>query len=119
MDSSWLSETSSEIANYLYEHISPSGDEQTAGTQALSSLRALSKGFWITDLPTNDYEPLENSPVAKEVSVFFFLLSLRCSICCIVSRAPNNCSSVTGRTKKVIKTTYSIYLSGIQTNDRQ
>ena len=77
MDSSWLSETSSEIVNYLYEHITPSGDEQTAGTQALSSLRALSKGFWITDLPTNDYEPIENSPVAKEVSVFCFLL-LRC-----------------------------------------
>ena len=75
MDSSSLSETSSEIVNYLYKHITPSGDEQTAGTQALSSLRALSKGFWITDLPTNDYEPLENSPVAKEVSVFFFFLA--------------------------------------------
>ena len=78
MDSSWLSETSSEIANYLYEHIAPSGDEETAGAQPSSSLQALSKGFWITDLPTNDYEPLENSPVAKEVSVFFFLFSLRC-----------------------------------------
>lgn len=77
MDSSWLSETSSEIVNYLYEHITPSGDEETAEVQASSSLRALSKGFWITDLPTNDYEPLENSPVAKEVSVFFFLLFLR------------------------------------------
>lgn len=77
MDSSWLSETSSEIVNYLYEHITPSGDEETAGVQASSSLRALSKGFWITDLPINDYEPLENSPVAKEVSVFFFLLFLR------------------------------------------
>ena len=74
MDSSWLSETSSEIANYLYEHIAPSGDGQTAGTQALSSLRALSKGFWITDLPTNDYEPLENSPVAFLYDVQFFVL---------------------------------------------
>ena len=78
MDSSWLSETSSEIVNYLYEHITPSGDEETAGAQTFSSLQALSKGFWITDLPTNDYEPLENSPVAKEVSVFFFLFTLRC-----------------------------------------
>ena len=77
MDSSWLSETSSEIVNYLYEHMTPAGDEETAGAQACSSLQALSKGFWITDLPTNDYEPLENSPVAKEVSVFFFLFSLR------------------------------------------
>ena len=78
MDSSWLSETSSEIVNYLYEHMTPTGDEETAGAQACSSLQALSKGFWITDLPTNDYEPLENSPLAKEVSVFFFLFSLRC-----------------------------------------
>ena len=87
MDSSWLSETSSEIVNYLYEQITPSGNEDTAGTQASSSLQALSKGFWITDLPTNDYEPLENSPVAKEVSVFFFLIFLRWQICFITPRA--------------------------------
>ena len=77
MDTSWLSETSSGIVNYFYERITPSGDEETAGAKASSSLRALSKGFWITDLPTNDYEPLENSPVAKEVRVFFFLLFLQ------------------------------------------
>ena len=77
MDSSWLSETSSERVNYLYEYITPAGEEKTAGAQACSSLQALSKGFWITDLPTNDYEPLENSPVAKQVSVFFFLFSLQ------------------------------------------
>ena len=58
--------------------MTPTGDEETAGAQAFSSLQALSKGFWITDLPINDYEPLENSPVAKEVSVFVFLLSLLC-----------------------------------------
>lgn len=74
MDSSWLSETSSEVINYLSQTITRSGDEETAGAHASSSLRTLSKGFWITDLPTNDYEPLENSPVAKEVSVFSFLL---------------------------------------------
>jgi len=73
MDSSWLSETSSEIVNFLYEHITPSGDRETTGAQVSSSLQALSKGFWITDLPTNDFEPLENSPMAKEVSVSFFL----------------------------------------------
>ena len=78
MDSSWLSETSSERVNYLYEYITPAGEEKTSEAQACSSLQALSKGFWITDLPTNEYEPLENSPVAKEVSVFFFLFSLRC-----------------------------------------
>ena len=78
MDSSWLSETSSEIVNYLYEHITPSGDKETAGARAFSSLQALSKGFWITNLPTNDYEPLENSPVAKEVSVFLCSFTLRC-----------------------------------------
>ena len=74
MDSSWLSETSSEIVNYLYEHITTRGDEETARAQASSSLQAaLSKGIWITDLPANDFEPLENSPMAKEVSVFFLL----------------------------------------------
>ena len=45
MDSTWLSETSSEIGNYLYEHMTPSGDEETTGAQACSSLQALSKGF--------------------------------------------------------------------------
>lgn len=69
MDTSWLSETSSEMFNYLYEHIT--GDEETPRTS--SSLSALSKGVWITDLPTNDYEPLENSPVAKQVGVSFSL----------------------------------------------
>ena len=60
--------------------MTPTGDEETAAAQAfmISSLQTLSKGFWITDLPINDYEPLENSPVAKEVSVFVFLLSLLC-----------------------------------------
>ena len=65
METSWLSETSSEMFNYLYEHVA--GGEETA--RASSSLSALSKGVWITDLPTNDYEPLENSPVAKQVGV--------------------------------------------------
>lgn len=83
MNYSWLSKTSSGIANYLYEHVAPSGDEESDKesevAQASSSLRALSKGFWITDLPTNDYEPLENSPMAIQVSVFVFLsFSLYC-----------------------------------------
>ena len=75
---SWLSKTSSERVNYLNKHITPSGEEKTARAQACSSLQALSKGFWITDLPTHDYESFKNSPVAKEVSAFFFLFSLRC-----------------------------------------
>ena len=90
MDSSWLSETSSEIVNYLYEHITPRGDEETARAQASSSLQAaLSKGIWITDLPANDFEPLENSPMAKEVSVFFLLPFFAMSnlFCCITRLA--------------------------------
>lgn len=82
MSYSWLSKTSSGIANYLYGHIAPSGDEESDEesevAQASSSLCALSKGFWITDLPTNDYEPLENSPMAIQVSVFVFLSFLYC-----------------------------------------
>ena len=70
MDTSWLSETSSEMLNYFYEQIT--GDEEIP--KLSNSLSALSKGVWITDLPMNDYEPLENSPVAKQVGVSFFSL---------------------------------------------
>ncbi|KAJ7394097.1 hypothetical protein OS493_003773 [Desmophyllum pertusum] len=64
MEKSWISETSSEMFNYLYHHVT--GEEEETVATASSSLSALSQGVWITDLPTNDYEPLENSPVAKK-----------------------------------------------------
>lgn len=70
MEKSWISETSSEMFNYLYHHVT--GEEEETVATPSSSLSALSQGVWITDLPTNDYEPLENSPVAKKVGVSFF-----------------------------------------------
>ena len=73
MDTSWLSNTSSGVFNYLYKHIT--GEDDSA--RPPSSLDVLSKAnVWITDLPTNNYEPLEASHgarrQAKKVGVSFF-----------------------------------------------
>ena len=72
MDTSWLSSTSSGVFNYLYKHIT--GDDESV--RPSSSLDVLSKAnVWITDLPTNNYEPLEASHGArrspKKVGVSF------------------------------------------------
>ncbi|KAJ7391751.1 hypothetical protein OS493_016037 [Desmophyllum pertusum] len=59
MDTSWLSTTSSGVFNYVYKHITGDEDESPGPS---SSLEVLSKAnVWITDLPTNNYEPLEVS----------------------------------------------------------
>lgn len=73
MDASWLSSTSSGVFNYLYKHITGEDDN----VRQPSSLDVLSKAnVWITDLPTNNYEPLEASHgawrPAKKVGVSLF-----------------------------------------------
>lgn len=77
MDTSWLSNTSSGVFNYLYKHIT--GEDDSA--RPSSSLDVLSKAnVWITDLPTNNYEPLEASHgarrPAKKVGVSFSFTSI-------------------------------------------
>ena len=75
MDTSWISSTTSNVFNYLYNQVT--GEDESAGTY--SSRNALAKGMWVTDLPTNNYEPLEAShgarTMAKKVRVFFSALS--------------------------------------------
>ena len=59
MDSSWFSKTSGGVFSYLYKHITGEEDDSPRPS---SSLQVLSKAnVWITDLPTNNYEPLEAS----------------------------------------------------------
>lgn len=85
MDTSWLSTTSSGVFNYVYKHITGDEDESPGPS---SSLEVLSKAnVWITDLPTNNYEPLEVSHgkrrAAKKVGVvllFVFVCFIECSI---------------------------------------
>lgn len=77
MDTSWLSNTSSGVFNNLYARITGEDDS----VRPSSSLDVLSKAnVWITDLPTNNYEPLETSHgarrPAKKVGVSFFLFSI-------------------------------------------
>ena len=76
METSWLSKTSSGVLNYLYKQITGEKDEEDS-VRPPSSLDVLSKAnVWITDLPTNNYEPLEVSygarRPAKKVGVSFF-----------------------------------------------
>lgn len=62
MDTSWLSRASSGVCNYLYKHITGDDDDESESVRPSSSLDVLSKAnVWITDLPTNNYEPLEAS----------------------------------------------------------
>ena len=73
MSTSWLSSTTSGVFNYLYKHVT--GEDNSV--RPSSSLDVLSKAnVWITDLPTNNYEPLETSHgawrLAKKVGVSFF-----------------------------------------------
>ena len=72
MDRKWISKTTSGVFSYLYNQIT--GVDDTARTY--SSRSALSKGVWIKDLPTNNYEPLEAShgarAMAKKVGVYLF-----------------------------------------------
>ena len=75
MDSSWLSKTSGGVFSYIYKRIT--GEEEDSPRPS-SSLEVLSKAnVWITDLPTNNYEPLEASHgtrrQAKKVGVSFLL----------------------------------------------
>lgn len=77
MDTSWFSKTSGGVFNYLYKQIT-GDDEEEESLRPSSSLDVLSKAnVWITDLPTNNYEPLEASygarRPAKKVGVSFFL----------------------------------------------
>lgn len=73
MGTSWLSSTSSGVFNFLHKHITGEDDS----VRPSSSLDVFSKAnVWITDLPTNNYEPLEASHgerrPAKKVGVSFF-----------------------------------------------
>ena len=72
MDRKWISKTTSGVFSYLYNQIT--GEDDTARTY--SSRSALSKGVWVKDLPTNNYEPLEVShgarAMAKKVGVYLF-----------------------------------------------
>ena len=72
MDRKWISKTTSGVFSYLYHQIA--NKDENVGTN--SSRSALSKGMWVTDLPTNNYEPLEAShgarAIAKKVRLIFY-----------------------------------------------
>ena len=67
MDTSWISSATSGMLNYVYNSIT--GDDETAATHR-TRYATVCKGMVVTDLPTNNYEPLEVSParaMAKKV----------------------------------------------------
>ena len=69
MDTSWISSATSGMLNYVYNSIT--GDDETAATHR-TRYATVCKGMVVTDLPTNNYEPLEVSharAMAKKVSV--------------------------------------------------
>lgn len=80
MDTSWISSATSGMLNYVYNSIT--GEDESAATYRTRNA-ALCKGMVVTDLPTNNYEPLEISharAMAKKVpgplpSDFSFFLS--------------------------------------------
>ena len=83
MDTSWISSATSGMLNYVYNSIT--GDDESAATHRTRNA-TICKGMVVTDLPTNNYEPLEVSharAMAKKVRVaappsssFCFFLSL-------------------------------------------
>lgn len=56
MDTSWISSATSGMLNYVYNSIT--GEDENAATHRIRNA-ALCKGMVVTDLPTNNYEPLE------------------------------------------------------------
>ena len=67
MDTSWISSATSGMLNYVYNSIT--GDDETAATHR-TRYATVCKGMVVTDLPTNNYEPLEVSharAMAKKV----------------------------------------------------
>ena len=69
MDTSWISSATSGMLNYVYNSIT--GDDESAATHR-TRYATVCKGMVVTDLPTNNYEPLEVSharAMAKKVRV--------------------------------------------------
>ena len=71
MDTKWISSTTSGVFSYFKNQIT--GEHERP--PAYSSRNALCKGMWVKDLPTNNYEPIEDShgarAMAKKVGVSF------------------------------------------------
>ena len=77
MDTTWISSATSSMFNYLYYSLT--GEDESTETGYRSRNSALCKGMRVTDLPTNNYEPLKAShgagAMAKKVgffSLYFF-----------------------------------------------
>lgn len=69
MDTSWISSATSGMLHYVYNSIT--GDDESAATHRTRNA-TICKGMVVTDLPTNNYEPLEVSharAMAKKVRV--------------------------------------------------
>ena len=69
MDTSWISSATSGMLNYVYNSIT--GDGESVATHRTRNA-TICKGMVVTDLPTNNYEPLEVSharAMAKKVRV--------------------------------------------------
>ena len=64
MDTAWFSNVSTGVFNYLHRQIT--GNDDATGHSAARDV--LSRGVWITDLPTNNYEPLEVTHGAQETA---------------------------------------------------
>ena len=75
MDASSSTSSSNEVFSYVFNHIA--GENECART-CPAYWKAFPNGMWVTDLPTNNYEPLEVSRgahgVAKKVGVSLLLL---------------------------------------------
>lgn len=80
MDTSWISSATSGMLNYVYNSITV--DDESVATHRTRNA-TICKGMVVTDLPTNNYEPLEvchARAMAKKVRVslpsgFSFFLS--------------------------------------------
>ena len=78
MDTTWISSATSGMFKYLYNSLTGEDERTETGYRSLNS--ALCKGMRVTDLPTNNYEPLGARAMAKKVGVSFSYIFF--PICC-------------------------------------